>query len=208
MAVFGLRASGKTTWVQRLLASRRRVLVLDPNDEYGCRRGWSRVEGPDEALAHLLRVKAPDPSRVYRIACLVEGVEDARAYLRIAWTLRRSWVVAEEVPEYASPGWAPPELRRLLRRGRHRGISVVATAQRPAEAPATLRSLADLIVAFRLAHPLDLEAVRPWLGEHAEELPRLGVGQFRYYGLRDVIEAHGIPMGAPGEPLDRIGILV
>jgi hypothetical protein len=76
---------------------------------------------------------------------------------------RLPWVLVDEAHAFFD-GVAGPALRRLLTRGRHPGVSLVAATQRPSALPAVAVSQADLVLAHRLTSRADreaLEAARP-----------------------------------------------
>jgi hypothetical protein len=76
---------------------------------------------------------------------------------------RLPWVLVDEAHAFFD-GVAGPALRRLLTRGRHPGVSLVAATQRPSSLPAVAVSQADLVFAHRLTSRADreaLEAARP-----------------------------------------------
>jgi len=76
---------------------------------------------------------------------------------------RMPWVLVDEAHAFFD-GVAGAALRRLLTRGRHPGVSLVAATQRPSALPAVAVSQADLVLAHRLTSRADreaLEAARP-----------------------------------------------
>jgi len=76
---------------------------------------------------------------------------------------RLPWLLVDEAHAFFD-GVAEPALRRLLTRGRHPGVSLVAATQRPSALPEVAVSQADLVVAHRLTSRADrdaLETARP-----------------------------------------------
>ncbi|WP_237561266.1 ATP-binding protein [Halostella pelagica] len=94
------------------------------------------------------------------VRAVAAGVYEARVSRSID---RLPWVLVDEAHAFFD-GVAGPALRRLLTRGRHPGVSLVAATQRPSALPAVAVSQADLVLAHRLTSRADreaLEAARP-----------------------------------------------
>ncbi len=200
--VCGQSGSGKSYWIKHELLPRwDRVLVLDPMAEYGA-HVEAIVDGPAAAKAWLVHRGAGHHLTPFRLAVVTNSEADALKVLELAWTLPSSLVVVEEVDQIAHPGYSPPELRQLIQRGRHRRISVVCSTQRPAATPVQLRSQADVLAAFRLTTPQDVEAVKFAIQAHAEALYMLGRGEFRFFANSAAVSSYGLSL-----PLDR-GIVV
>lgn len=68
------------------------------------------------------------------------------------------WLLIDEAHVFFD-GMAAPGLHRILRRGRHPGMSLVAATQRPAALPSVAVSQADLLVAHRLTSSTDVAAL-------------------------------------------------
>ena len=54
-------------------------------------------------------------------------------FCRIAWALPGWWIVVEELSRVTTPSYAPPAWRNLSTAGRHQGLTIIGTAQRPAQ---------------------------------------------------------------------------
>jgi hypothetical protein len=89
-----------------------------------------------------------------------------------AWTWRNIWMCVEEVSEACrsvSSAGMPPELRRIVNQGRHRGINQVYCGLRYAEVARPISAGADVQILFRCQEPLDLDAMRGRIGSEATE---------------------------------------
>jgi hypothetical protein len=83
-------------------------------------------------------------------------------------------VLIEEADLRCSPQYMVPALDKLIRYGRHWGVSIVALARRPAEISRHLTAQADTIVSFQTVEPRDLDFFRARCSDaFAELLPRL-----------------------------------
>jgi hypothetical protein len=68
------------------------------------------------------------------------------------------WLLIDEAHVFFD-GIAGPGLHRILRRGRHPGLSLIAATQRPAALPSVAVSQADLLVAHRLTATTDVSTL-------------------------------------------------
>ena len=73
----------------------------------------------------------------------------------------------------------------IVRRGRKRGIGCTMITQRPAVLNKNVLTQCEILVALRMVHPKDIEAIREWVNVHAdpataktmiEDLPALPIG--------------------------------
>jgi hypothetical protein len=74
----------------------------------------------------------------------------------------------------------------IVRRGRKRGIGCTLITQRPAVLNKNVLTQCEVLVALRLVHPKDIDAIEEWVNVHADpdtaremidSLPSLGVGE-------------------------------
>lgn len=141
IAIYGGSGSGKTTRARMMIATRPRVVVMDPHDEYGD-AGFRRVtnmRGVVQALkagwASGFRVTyVPPPHRedeaLHRLSVLLRMVQAPREETRIVT------LVAEELNMCFPNHNLPKELYgfgELCSRGRHYGIELIGISQRIAE---------------------------------------------------------------------------
>jgi hypothetical protein len=88
------------------------------------------------------------------------------------WNWRNCWCCVEEVSESCrsvSSAGMPPELRRIVNQGRHKGINAVFCGLRYAEIPRPISAGADVQILFRSQEPLDLDSMRGRIGSEATE---------------------------------------
>jgi hypothetical protein len=73
----------------------------------------------------------------------------------------------------------------IVRRGRKRGIGCTLITQRPAVLNKNVLTQCEVLIALRMVHPKDIDAIKEWVNVHADpvtaktmidELPRLPVG--------------------------------
>lgn len=144
--VTGRKGCGKSTLVRELMSEHARVVVLDYLGEYGPECGATVHRGVI-ACARALERWAARPR--FCLSLRVTEERDALDLLGIIEKLRAVLVVVEEASWLCSPGQLPRELRALVRFGRHRELSQVYVAQRPAMVHRDVTSQADVIVSFQ-----------------------------------------------------------
>lgn len=149
IAVSGASRSGKTAWTVKQIRRRRRVLVWDPEDQWSALPGFKRITNRRDLLA---AVQTKGAGKLAYVAGGDLGAEfNFWAGCAFHW---RRWhgpadAVAEEMADVSSPGKAPGEWGKLIRRGLKRGGDIFAISQRWAEADKTTLGNATRIVIFR-----------------------------------------------------------
>lgn len=187
--VVGSSGSGKSAWLKRQLATARRVVVWDPDDEYAGMRGFTRVT-TIAALAAALK-----GATAGRFALVPGSLAQFDAWALCAFAWGNCTAVAEETADVTSPGKAPPGWGTLVRRGRKRGVTLYAVTQRPSESDKTVIGNATRLHVCMLARAADrqymaremdlpqatLDAVQPleWL-EKERGKPGISRGKLKF----------------------------
>lgn len=149
VVVCGGSGTGKSAWLKRQVRRARRLIVWDPNDEYTGQRVTTRA-----ALLAACRVPVNKPLRVRYVPPAVNQAE-FDYWGRVAFAAGQAAVVAEETADVTSAGKAPPGWGLLVRRGRHRGITLYGVTQRPAESDKTIIGNHTLIHCCKLKRAED-----------------------------------------------------
>ncbi len=186
IAVFGRRGSGKSTRVKDMIASARRVIVIDTLGEYVRDCGYERAD----TVAQVRDLMVDGWKSGYRIAyCPVRDfAAKGHVLADFLWQARHRYegrrtadlvtVVVEEanlvIPNRQMRAGQDAMLRLALQ-GRHRGIGITMVSQRPALVSADIRSQAADVYYFGLTDPLDCRVVdrqcgAGW-GDKARALP-------------------------------------
>lgn len=84
-----------------------------------------------------------------------------------------TYVIEETSTIYSRGENVPAWLREIIFIGRHRRVSLVATAQRAASIPIDLRSQANRVVTFCQAEGRDMQWLDDYFGERSEEISTL-----------------------------------
>jgi energy-coupling factor transporter ATP-binding protein EcfA2 len=187
VVVCGFRGSGKSTYTQTLLKRQSNIIVYDPNEDPAY--NWipntaHSLKTGERSLASFFEWCRKKEVTSLAVRYIPEENEkgslfdDANEFCRMAWAGQHLWVVFEEVHQIAntaSPSSMPPQLRKIINRGRHKDISVIATGLRFAEISRPITAGANLFIIFQTAEPLDVEELRRRVGADAtDEIMRLG----------------------------------
>lgn len=171
-SVFGRKGSGKSTLVLEITREFRRVLVLDYLGEYGAAEGFTVCEGFEACVNALVRW-AHRPR--FALSLRVDEVHEALALLTVAWEIEGGFLlVVEESSWLCSPSSLPRELAKFVRMGRHREVSQLYVAQRPAMVHRDVTSQSDVIVSFQQHEKRDIAFLEASiLGERANDVRTL-----------------------------------
>lgn len=158
VGIIGRKGRGKSTELQKLLVSRDRIVVIDPNGEHD---SWSPNEV--DSIDDLREFFGWSRKQRQWATTFVPGEdidEDVSAASRLIFQSASDCVVAfDEITEYCSAGYAPRPFSRLVRRGRHRRIDIFYTSLRFAETPRRLTAQTDRFILFQQAEPSDLDGI-------------------------------------------------
>jgi Helicase HerA, central domain len=195
-SIFGRKGSGKTFLARRIMRAYPRVIILDTLGEYGERA--TIVEGRDDSIR---AIRDACERKRFRLALRVLEPDDLLDVLTMAWECSDSLLVLEETSMVCSPVWLPPELARLVRYGRHRSISQLYIARRPAEIPRDLTAQSDVIISFQQTEPRDLAYLQAvgFDASHVANLPRYRlamIGEKAKFPLPALLQLTRQPKGA------------
>jgi hypothetical protein len=170
VTVLGRKGCGKSTLVREITREWKRVVILDYLGEYGSGIGATVHEGLRASVAALVHW-SPRP----RFCCSlrVDDLDDALDVLEVAGAMRDYLLVVEEASWICSASHIPSQVARLVRYGRHHGISQLYVAQRPTMVHRDVTSQSDVIVSFQQHEQRDVAYLSSILGADADRLPQL-----------------------------------
>lgn len=181
IAVLGASGTGKGRYVKTEL------LPLFPNVPVIV---WSPLEVSDN-YAGILKVKATkklsdviDSWNVGRSAVFIppdkpkEVAESFSMFCRAVWHMKGAVVLVEELSRVTSPSYAPPGWRNLSTAGRHQGITLIGTGQRPAQIDKDFMGNATEIRCFRVNYENDARVMSGVLREPWPEM--MSLANFHY----------------------------
>lgn len=171
----GFRGSGKSTVASTILRANNGAFVFDPH----CDPAYSWIPNTARSIEQLADYarwrREASPKRVW-VRYIPDGrldpYEALDTFSAWAWGWRNIWLCVEEVSESCrsvSSAGMPPELRRLVNQGRHKGINQIYCGLRYAEIPRPISAGADVQILFRSSEPLDLDSMRSRIGTEAME---------------------------------------
>jgi hypothetical protein len=177
----GFRGSGKSTVAASILRKNVGTFVFDPHFD-GAYSWIPNTARTCDELADYRRwfVQSVRAGRDIPKQCGLRYVPDGRLdpfealnnFCVEVWPWRNVWMCVEEVSEStrsASASGMPPELRRIVNQGRHKGLNQIYCGLRYAEIPRSISAGADVSILFRSQEPLDLDAMRTRIGSDAVE---------------------------------------
>lgn len=135
LGYIGASGSGKSASLKAALrtAGHVRTLIWDPQDEYSMLAAHAT-----STMAELLRLvtsagRGPVSVRFLPSADLKVAAKQFDAFCRIAYAAGHCAIVAEELAFVTTASHAPPGWSQLNLKGRHRGVTIYGTTQRPAK---------------------------------------------------------------------------
>lgn len=167
----------------RLLPNHSRVLVIDPNREYGdvC----VEVHSLEEWASYLERT-----SGAWRVALFSTDLEDSFDDLcEAVWSVGNMLLVVEEVDKFCDPSYIGDAFFKIVNYGRHSEagpIDFLAVSRAPADMHRSLTRMAYEIYCFTMGEPRDLDYLKKRVSEgFADGLQALPPQHYRYMDLRD-----------------------
>lgn len=101
--------------------------------------------------------------------------------LRLCYHFGNIQVVIDEVQLFTNPHYLPEYLKNLLFIGRHKGVSVMAITQRPAQLNKSILSQSSHVYVGQLHEKNDLRSVADFLNEDTDKLIQLPKRHFLYF---------------------------
>jgi len=175
VAVVGKKGSGKTELAWLLFESYPfdRVLV-DPNQDIQVDPETTEdLEEPIPTRWPGQTVEALDERRERRQRRTLRYVpdfgspeyrEELDRAVGLAYGHPRTLLFVDEAHEAAPAGRTPPHMRRALRQGRHRHLSMILATPRPVTVDPLVLSQADWVYVFKLPNPNDRKRVAETIG--------------------------------------------
>ena len=184
--VCGGSGTGKSAWVKQQIAKAARCIVWDITGEYA-RHGFEPICSAARLIESLRQSAA-------RVAYVPPSLGHFDFFCRAAYAWGRCTVVVEELADVTTPGRAPSGWGVVVRRGRHRGLTVYGITQRPAESDKTVIGNATLTHCCKLKRDPDraymaremgcdkslLDALKPLEWIEADEHGRIRRGKMAF----------------------------
>ena len=202
----GATGAGKSSGIEFALreAPPHRLMVFDPGEDYT--HLGTVFRDPRKLCAHLIKAGQGACHAVF-VPSLDQDRERVQFdwFCRIAFLAGHVMVVADELEDVMLPTWAPAGWRLLVRKGRKRGVRIIASSQRPAGLEKRVWSFATIVRSGVLENEEDAAVVAGRLRVHQHDimaLPELHWVQWTRAGrliTRGHVQWH---MGTPRDVVD------
>ncbi len=184
--IMGRRGCGKSFLAKGIQGIFPRRVIVDTLNEY-------RPEGPNQFLARnfsefsekLIEYKQNNIRNFVLIfqfpveSDQFEGVFNE--IMRVCYYFKDIQIVIEEVQLHSNTQWLPSWLKKNLLIGRHQGLSLLFTSQRPGEVNKTIVSQCTHIFCGNLIDGNDIKYVSNFLNQDSEKLVNLPDRRFLYF---------------------------
>lgn len=174
IVILGKKGEGKTYMCRYLMKGLDRFIAYDPVRQFeGGVKFWDRSLLLDFVINNYhAKFKA-----IYQPAFNDDDVDTAQNEFmelsRMVQNLYNAYFVIDEIDIYTSAFKCPAIFKNLILRGRHKGISIIATTRRHTETSRHLTAQADIIISFRQQEPNDIRYLSQFFGDKADALPFL-----------------------------------
>jgi hypothetical protein len=177
VVILGKKGSGKTVIARHLVKDRPRLVAYDPMRQFGaCGVSLGTFE---DILSYISENRRGPFRAIYQPEIPIGSTQDTvqQEFIRICDLVNRLVNVCFLVDEIDN--CLPPRdrengfFKNMIQRGRHAGVSLVATTIRYTDTQRNLTAQADKIVCFHTHEPSDIRYFKSYFGEMADDLPQL-----------------------------------
>lgn len=177
IAVIGASGTGKSSYIKgELLRKYLRLLVWSPLEKTDNYAGFCNGVVVAGKISELVtQVKAGAPAIVY-----VPAGSDAEIktqfdrFCRIVWELEGATVLVEELSRVTMASWSPPAWKNLSTAGRHQGLTIIGTSQRPATIDKDFLGNCTEVRCYRVNYDNDAKVMADSLNLQTEWEPGAG----------------------------------
>ena len=194
LLVMGRRGCGKSYLGRRLQALWPKRVVIDVVHEYKSNdfENSEIVNSFDKFTEKLIEFKKNNSKKfvlIYQFdpeSPVSEEVFDH--IMRVCYYFGNIQVVIEEIQDFCTPHHLPLWLKNCLLTGRHKGLSLLFTTQRPGTLNKTALSQCRHIFCGNIIEGNDLRYVSSFLNQDARRLSSLPVRRFLYFRDGEISE--------------------
>jgi hypothetical protein len=157
VAVLGASGTGKSSYIKgELLRKFSRLLAWSPLEKTDDYAGFSKGIVVKKITDLVAAVKAGEKAIIY----WPQGTDNEikmqfDRFCRIVWELENATVLVEELSRVTMASWAPPAWKNLSTAGRHQGLTIIGTSQRPANVDKDFFGNCSEIRCYRLNYEED-----------------------------------------------------
>lgn len=165
----GSSGSGKSWGVKEAIKKASRLIVFDPDNEYGSIAGIHTIKSTTELIQLIGRY----PKGALKVRLVANGEKAFNVWCKVVFAWCNCVAVAEEIAGVTSPSKASDGWHTLISRGRKRGIDIYAVTQRPAECDKTVVGNATTMWCGRMTRAKDRKYMSEELDINRAELNQL-----------------------------------
>ena len=162
--VYGKTGTGKTSLAQKIIAEKKRVIIIDPKDEYEDGLIFSN-------LLDLFQFMISYNPKEFKFICRFESDLEHEYLFSLCQVIEDVLLVVEEAEIYISPFAKSSTFLDLCRYGRHHNISILGIARRSSELSINFRSLVTRLISFKQTEPRDLKIMEELGFKDIDKLP-------------------------------------
>lgn len=167
--VLGKTGQGKSVWTRSYLLNKPRVFIFDPVRDFPADKYFDNAQELAEFVEHV------NEGLVEKFRVALSDIEHLDLLGNASFLVGNCFLAIEEAAfcfemRQRSPQW----LRDIIFLGRHRGVSLLMTAQRAVSIPIDLRSQASRAVSFAQTEGRDMDWLRDYFGDRTYEIEELG----------------------------------
>lgn len=173
-AVIGASGTGKSSYIKgELLRKYTRLLVWSPlekSDKYAefCKGVVVRGKITDLVAA----VKSGAKAIVYLpVGTDAQIKTQFDRFCRIAWEMENATLVIEELSRVTMASWSPPAWKNLSTAGRHQGLTIIGTSQRPASIDKDFLGNCTEVRSYRVNYDADAKVMADTLNLQTVYMP-------------------------------------
>jgi hypothetical protein len=194
--VLGRSGCGKSYLARKIQTIYPKRIIFDPLGEYYSERGPGvfHVTSFNEFSAKLVELKQKPLKRFTIVFNFDPETSDHRLIfnecLRLVYYFGNVLVVIEEAQLFATTHELCQWFRNMMLTGRHQGLALLFTSQRPGELHKTILSQCTHVFAGQLIDKNDMNYLSAVFGEKSKTLAHLSERRFLYFklGIKEPVE--------------------
>jgi hypothetical protein len=166
IAVIGASGTGKSSYIKgELLKKYSRLIVWSPLEKTDGYAGFCKGIVVTKITELVTQIKAGAKAIVF-----VPSGSDATVkkqfdlFCRVVWELEGATVLVEELSRVTMASWSPPAWKNLSTAGRHQGLTIIGTSQRPATIDKDFLGNCTEIRCYRVNYDIDARVMSDSLG--------------------------------------------
>ena len=97
--------------------------------------------------------------RSFSLCCRFDSMAEYEGTIQAAYVVGNLCLVAEECEQYVNPRDPDSPMNRIINRGRHKGVSVIAIGRRGVELSTVIRAQGTRLISFKQSLPQDIAAM-------------------------------------------------